>query len=312
MKGGAIEKYSNLYKKYLTLSETNKAQKIIELDKSNIMTSLSVEQITEISNKILLDIISNSIYSILPYYFVDNIDIKKQDYQIVENSNTGNCVAFAIMVSKKLTENNIKNCLIPATLPPNLIQHGYPLYGHVVTMVETSTHFIIYEPAYFILSAIFIPKDGSPVSMYIHLIETKYTFKYDKQNNKINVFSKDDPNKILYDYNLVIITNPGESVSYPIHVLNKRLPIVKYDPIRNKKAAHLSIRLDTKVLEGFDGDNWLDRFDWTSLNESPTNADKINKLGEWSGLSDSQCTKLGYPKSEELKEIVLALIHHHK
>jgi len=245
----------------------------------------------------------------LPYYFVENIDIKNQDYQIIENNNTsGNCVAFALMVSKKLTHHKIKNCLIPATLPPSLIQPGYPLYGHVVTMVETETHFIIYEPAYFILSAIFVSKDGSSVTTYVHLIETTYTFNYDKEAGHINV---SDGGSKLFHYKLVIITNPGESVSYPIHILNQRLPIVKYDVNKNKKAAHLSIRLDTKVLEGFNGTDWLERFEWSTINEAPTNAEKINKLSEWPGLSDSQCIQLGYKNPTDLKEIVLAIIQHH-
>jgi hypothetical protein len=293
----------------LKKASPNIEQKTVHLDKSNIVTNMSFEQMTKISNKVLLDVISNSIYSILPYYFVENLDIKNQDYQIVENNkSSGSCVAFAIMVSKKLIQHKIKNCLIPATLPPSLIQPGYPLYGHVVTMVETETHFIIYEPAYFILSAIFVPKDGSSVTTYVHLIETTYTFNYDKEAGHINV---SDGGSKLFHYKLGIITNPSESVSYPIHILNQRLPIVKYDANKNKKAAHLSIRLDTKVLEAFDGNDWLERFEWTTLNEAPTNADKINKLSEWSGLSDSQCIQLGYKNPTDLKEIVLAIIQNH-
>ena len=47
------------------------------------------------------------------------------------------------------------------------------------------------------------------------------------------------------------------------------------------------------------------------INNLSNDAEKINKLSDWPGLSDSQCIQLGYKNPTDLKEIVLAIIQHH-
>lgn len=47
-----------------------------------------------------------------------------------------NCIAFATMISKLLTQNSIVHSFIPATILSRLVQPGFPYYGHSVIMVE--------------------------------------------------------------------------------------------------------------------------------------------------------------------------------
>ena len=215
------------------------------------------------------------------------------------------------MIIEELKAVNIEGIIIPATLPPKLIQSCYPEYGHVAVMLELKDYFIIFEPAYFILDPIFVKKTGVPTPIEVPVFNATWSFSYDKNTKKINVSMDEKP---LYFYKICVIVNPSLAVSYPINITNKRIPIVKYNYENNKKLAHLSIRIDTQKLEGYNvnhssHDHWYERFDWEKCmdNDLPRE-DQIAQLSEWEGFSEDQCKNLGYLQKDELVEKVYSII----
>lgn len=283
------------------------------LIKNNVIDSLRDK-----FQKINKTIINNSTYSLTHYYF--NIhnpqDVETQDITI-SKMKSGNCVAFAHMILDALSNEGIKTGkIIPATLPSRLKQDGYPYYGHVAVMLETKTKFILFEPAYFILTPIYVPKDETPVTINVKVFNADWTFKYDKKTKQITVLAPTKTNELeqLFYYVVAEIVNPSVSVSYPINVLNKRIPIVKYDADTDTKIAHLSIRIDTKALEGYSNTNptdkgWFQRLEWkTLLDGKKTESEVLDALKQWPGLSDDLCKKLGYTNPNELRKHVYAII----
>jgi len=266
----------------------------------------SKTELNTLCKDILRGVISNHTYSLIPYYFMPSVNIAKQD-DIVRSS--GSCVFFANLIVDKLKAHNISSTRIPSTLPPMLIQPDYPYYGHVSTMFQTSAYFVLLEPAYFILKPIFVNMNGEPTNISVNCFDTVWMFQYDKQRNKIHVSEK---GKRIFFYKLSTILNPSQSISYPITILNQRIPIVRYDAIRNRKIAHLSVRLDMHMLEGYSihyeqNGGWFPPFKWTQfLGKSMQEQYAI--LSNWNGLSTKQCKDLGYTNPDELRKCIFAII----
>jgi hypothetical protein len=201
------------------------------------------------------------------------------------------------MVMAELQKKQIDAIIIPATLPPKLIQDGFPEYGHVVTLLETEECFIICDPAYFILTPIVVKKTGEPVIIDVKVFNSQWSLRYDELNKKINVITNGTN---LFFYKICVIENPSLAISYPINITNKRLSIVKYSYKDNQKIAHLSIRLDTQKIEGYNiiKNDWYDAFDWaTCLNPELSTEQQIQALSDWDGLSHTQCNDLNFLKS---------------
>jgi hypothetical protein len=299
------QKYTQYFKKI------SKNEPILQPISKEYIT-IPIDELITLSTNIITEIVDSSTYSLVPYYFLGNdIDIMVQD-EIVSKQNSGNCVSFSHMVLDKLHKHGISGVIIPATLPPRLIQSGYPLYGHVATLLQTHSHFIIFEPAYFILEPIIINKNGDNTDIRVNVFNAIWTFSYDEKLMQINVKMDEKP---LFYYKVCVIENPSESVSYPINILNKRIPTVKYDCKSNRKIAHFAIRVDTQSLEGYNinnthEDHWYNRFEWKSCfeNERMTIQEKIRILSDWEGFSETQCRDLGYNNRNELIEKVYSII----
>lgn len=302
--------YKKAYKEYFTASEIK--EPILQPYIQQQIVSIPIDKLRTLSTKIITEIVDSSTYSLLPYYFLGNsTDIMNQD-KIVSKQNSGNCVSFSHMVLHKLQKEGIYGVIIPATLPPRLVQSGYPLYGHVAALLETSSHFVIFEPAYFILEPIIINKNGEGTDVRVNVFNATWKFSYDAASMQINVVMD---GKQLFFYKLCVIENPSESVSYPINILNKRIPTVKYDCENNRKISHFAIRIDTQALEGYNinnthEDHWYSRFEWKTCfeNEKMTIQEQMRILSDWEGFSEMQCRDLGYNNRNELIEKVYSII----
>lgn len=294
--------YSELYKKYMNLG---KEEEMKHKPLNFIITTNP--NITDISKKILSSILKTSTYSTLGYYFIPNVKIEKQD-EHVGKMNTGNCVYFAKRVLRELEKHRIKGYLIPGTVLKSLQQPGYPLYAHCVVIVKTPTHFIIYEPAFYILEPIFVNLDGSPSTYFINVYQKDWMYKYDESTNKIHVYENGEP---IFYYYLVNVLNPSTSISYPVNIKNQRLPIVKYDVDSKTKLAHLSIRLDNNCLEGYnanyEGDGWFPKYDLSGLNQMPIEQQQ-QSLSSWVGLTDHQCSSLNCNKKDLINKIIAIML----
>ena len=305
-----ITLFSQTYTKYFV--KTSIKEPILQSNIPQDIVTIPIDDLRTLSTNIITEIVDSSTYSLVPYYFLGNdIDIMVQD-EIVSKQNSGNCVSFSHMVLDKLHKHGIYGVIIPATLPPRLVQSGYPLYGHVATLLQTRDHFIIFEPAYFILEPIIVNKNGEESDVRVNVFNAMWTFSYDEESMQINV--KMDEKQLFY-YKLCVIENPSESVSYPINILNKRIPTVKYDCENNRKIAHFAIRVDTQSLEGYNinnthEDHWYNRFEWKTCfeNEKLTIQEQIRILSDWEGFSEIQCRDLGYNNRNKLIEKVYSII----
>ena len=324
-----INKYIRTYTQYLkrhkTFHNSNVQPKFIQLDPSKIIRDKSIDHLKSVSDKALQQVVQHT-YSLVPYFIQPNNNIQNQEENAIK-MNSGNCIAFATMISKMLAQNDIAHSFIPATILPRIIQPGFPYYGHSVIMVETPEHYILHEPAYFISDAIIVNKDGTPFTVYMHIYKTNWNMQYNSHDNKIYVSETDLSGKTTpqFHYNLSIVTNPIESISFPVNINNKRIPIVKYSLSKKCIEGQLSIRLDNRQLEGFSLDHisdnnsfnledkgWFPRFDWTDcLNPENTLHENYNVLSKWEGLSDEHCRLLGY-KPDDLRAIVFAIINANK
>jgi hypothetical protein len=304
--GGSLDKYLILYNKYINLDATQPP--LLNKEYTKKICFIPLSELMVLSSNIIENIIKSSTYSLLPYYFLEDLVTLEQQDLIVSKQNSGNCVSFAYMVIENLKTYSIEEAIIiPATLPPRLVQYGYPKYGHVAVVLETDSNFIIFEPAYFILTPIVIKKSGEPIIIDVVVFNTKWTFFYDETTQRINVTMDEDP---LYFYEICIIENPSLAVSYPINIMNKRIPIVKFDYDTNKKMAHLSIRIDIQKLEGYNvnysssSDHWYERFDWkTCLDNEFSSEEQIDILSQWDGFSQVQCINLNVDKIELVKKV---------
>jgi hypothetical protein len=241
--------------------------------------------------------------------------------------NSGNCVFFAKKVLKSLEKKGIHGYLIPATTLQSLIQPGFPEFCHCVVLVRSAEYFILYEPAFYIIEPIYVPIDGSPKRYHIDVYEKQWTYRYDEKTNRILV-ENDTGEQLLYYY-LRNIENPSTAISYPVNIHNRRLPIVKYDPFNKRKQAHLSIRLDTKCLEGYqyieptystgitdspdyENHGWFPRLDYKAILDSElSEIQKKERIGAWEGLSNTQCRSLQCNESDLIDKIFLIINHHY-
>lgn len=319
------EKYSEqidpkVYESYLNLG--------VREEPKYIDTEFQIQNhpnIDTISKKLLIDTIGKNTYSLLPYYFIPNINISEQDDYISE-MNSGNCVFFAKKVLKALEKKGIQGYLIPATTLKSLIQPGFPEFCHCVVLVRVAEYFIIYEPAFYIIEPIYVPIDGTPKKYSIDVYEKSWSYRYDNTTNRILV--EDDNGEQLLYYYLRNIENPSTAISYPVNIHNRRLPIVKYDPLNKKKQAHLSIRLDTNCLEGYqyrelsedstdstdyENHGWFPILDYKSILDSElSDIQKKDQLGSWEGLSNRQCTSLQCNHSDLIDKLFLIINYHYR
>ena len=264
------------------------------------ITNRTVDDVKAVGQEILATLIASLNYSLLPYFFIPDLRIESQDY-VVNKYKSGNCAFFANKVVHALHKHGLQSILIPATLPPILIQPGYPEYAHVSVVIPLDTHLVLLEPAYFIIDPICVPRDGSAVDVPVPSFETTWSYRYSKEDNTIQVSEGGSP---LFYYLLQRILNPSQSISYPVTIRNQRPPIVTFDPIRNCKIAHLSVRLDKRVLEGYhESLGWFDPLDFASL-ALPTERAQLNRLAEWPGASDDVCKALGWSPTDLRKKLV--------
>jgi len=309
-----------LYSEYLHLG-INEEPKLIPIDFS-VENRMDIENLSSISKKILVDTVHNSTYSLLPYYFMEqHIPIKNQD-DYVSKYDSGNCVFFAKKILRELKRKGIRGHLIPATTLSHLMQPGFPEFCHCVVLVKLENYFIIYEPAFYILEPIIIHIDGTPSAYKVSVYEKEWLYSYDKDTNRINV-TDSDGNPLLY-YSMMNVLNPTTAISYPVNIHNKRLPIVKYDAYKNKKQAHLSIRLDTKCLEGYQMPSdsyredeeelgWFPKFPYSDLlNEPISDIEKKERIGQWVGLSNEQCQFLQCNKPDLIDKVFWIIKYHHE
>jgi len=279
-------------------------------------------QFIEISKKLLFDIVNESTYSLLPYYFMKNMRLSDQD-DIVSQYNSGNCVFFAKKVLQNLAKNGIRGYLIPATTLKHLMQPGFPEFCHCVVLVRLIDQYVIYEPAFYILEPILVNMDGTPSKYLIDVYGDYWTYTYDSKTNRINVTN--DSGELQLYYSLIEIQNPSTAISYPVNIHNKRLPIVKYDPVMRSKKAHLSIRLDTKCLEGYcydkssdnnindENNGWFPRFPYESILQSAiSDEEKKSEISSWEGLSHKQCEYLQCDRQTLLDKLFLIMNYHNK
>ena len=259
--------------------------------------------IEEISKDIITSIIADNTYSTIPYFFMPKPNISTQDHDVAKY-NSGNCAFFANKVVERLQGHGIPAIQIPATLPPRLIQPAYPEYAHVSVLVPLESHFLLLEPAYFIVDPILVPRDGSSIDVRVKTFDAIWTFRYAETDHRIQVTEAGQP---LFYYDLRRIVNPSESISHPVILRNQRLAIVKYDPFQDAKIAHLSVRLDTGALEGFHENDWLESLSFSTLHEAPTAAAKFARLCQWRGLSNEMCTAMGW-SAPDLRKKVFAII----
>lgn len=322
----SLNEYIEFYKNYKHICHQNVEPILIPLNPLNIITNKPLEKLLEISRKVLTIVVEQT-YSLVPYFITPHIHITTQDKAVLSR-NSGNCIAFATKISVLLSNYNIPHCFIPATIPPRLIQPGFPNYAHAVILVETPEHYILYEPAYFIRHAIVVHKNGTPTTTNVGVFKTKWYMVYNKDENKIDVSEINaDGNKTpQYYYTLSIITNPSESISFPVNIHNKRIPIVKYSTKYDCLEGHFSIRLDTHRIEGFRLNNttgqdnvsdenrgWFERFEWKDcLRPENTLEQNYEILSKWEGLTDEHCRLIGYENPDELRTIVFAIIHANK
>jgi hypothetical protein len=311
---------NELKKKYNTYHNLHKSVHFIDepqLEDFEIpIETMEQSKIEPISKRILTDTLNNSSYSLLSYYFRDHPPDFHNHDNTIEKYNNGNCVALAYHVQEKLREQGIHSEIIPGSLPTRLIQPGYPILGHAVAVVSTPTHFILHEPAHFLSEPIIVSKNGEKVTAFVSVFDETYYYKYSPKDKKIFV-SLDDGSERYY-YDLRKVKNISQSISYPINTKNRRPPIVVFDPFKNKKKAHLSIRLDKGVLQGYNidykdnpaDDGWYDELQWREIlnNNELSEEEKYRTLCEWKGLSDEQCKIFGYGNPDELREMILAII----
>jgi hypothetical protein len=264
----------------------------------------TVDDVKAIGQEILATLIASLNYSLLPYFFIPDLRIATQDY-VVNKHKSGNCAFFANKVVHALHKQGLQGILIPATLPPSLLQPGYPEYAHVSVLIPLDTHLVLLEPAYFIIDPICVPRDGSAVDVPVPSFETTWTYRYSKEDNKILVSEGGTPQ---FYYLLQRILNPSESISYPVTIRNQRPPIVTFDPIRNCKIAHLSVRLDKRVLEGYhESLGWFDPLEFASILALPTERAQLKRLADWPGTSDDVCKALGWSPTD-LRKKLLAIV----
>lgn len=296
-RGTSVQDLRNLYRRY---SQRNPEAPLLEPISLAPMTHRSVDDVKAIGQEILATLIASLNYSLLPYFFIPDLRIGSQDY-VVNKHKSGNCAFFANKVVHALHKHGLPSLQIPATLPPSLLQPGYPEYSHVSVVVPLDTHLVLLEPAYFIIDPICVPRDGSAIDVPVPSFETTWSYRYSQEDNKILVSEGGAPQ---FFYMLQRILNPSQSISYPVTIHNQRPPIVKFDPIRNCKIAHLSVRLDKRVLEGYhESLGWFDPLDFASL-ALPTERAQLKRLAEWPGASDDVCQALGWSPTDLRKKLV--------
>jgi len=296
------KQFQTLYAQYRNHGEVEAP--LVEPVSLTSISRMSVDEICTIGKTILMNIVSTISYSLIPYFFIPDLKIATQDY-VVNKHKSGNCVFFANKVIHALHKQGLQGIQIPATLPLWLTQTGFPEYAHVSVLVPLDTHLVLLEPAYFITDPICVPRDGSPIDVPVHTFDTVWSFRYSKEDHKILVSENGSP---LCYYLLKRILNPSQSISYPVNLRNQRIPIVTYDPIRNCKTAHLSIRLDKKQLEGYhEPAGWFDAIDFQTILSLPTEQAQFKRLCEWVGVSSDVCKALGWP-ANDLRQKVFAII----
>lgn len=302
--GNPIDKHLLSYNRYIQLNASRTP--ICNENYTKKILHKPLHELVSIAKKVISDIIEAFTYSLLPYYFLpESVPIEHHDI-VVSKYKSGNCVSLAYMVLEEFKKKQIEAILIPATIPPRLIQKGYPEYSHVVATLETKECFILCDPAYFILTPVVVKKNGDPFVIYVEVFKETWTYRYDERQKRINVTTNGI--QICF-YKICVIENPTFSISYPVNTRNRRIPIIKYSSKENRKLAHLSIRIDTQKLEGYNvhhpsNDHWYERFDWaTCLNPALTEEQQLEALSNWEGLSNQQCATLNYDKDILVKQI---------
>jgi len=119
-----LNEYIELYKKYRNICHQNVEPILVPLDSSNIITNIPLEKLLKISRKVLAIVVEQT-YSLVPYFTTPHIHVSTQDNAVLAR-NSGNCIAFATKVSVLLSKYKIPHCFIPSTIPPRLIQPGFP------------------------------------------------------------------------------------------------------------------------------------------------------------------------------------------
>ena len=185
----------------------------------------------------LIKTYDNIAFSTIPYklYNVNNSKNALQKF------NSGNCIAFTMFIKDQLRKNyKINSYIIPASVPDMFRVNGTRHLTHVSLFIPLSlTEFMIIDPALYFLEPIIcnlnITRQQSIMTKNI----------YDKSDDKIIYSINHNPNRTLgdnqdlpedamsvecyyekfpqqlWDYYLVEVSNPDESIGKPFLYLKK-------------------------------------------------------------------------------------------
>lgn len=275
------------------------------------------EEAMQISQSLLTATLADLRYTTLPYLVPQDFEspvhrTRSKDRKTLQRSNpdalvaekydAGNCVAFAMKIFKALRKSFPDSvAILPASLPPRFRQQGYPEIAHASAVLLTCKGWLIFEPTFFISEPIVLPHDGE-VSVHTEFKET-WTFIIGAESIVVQSDGSEQ-----FTYKLGHIANPFEAITVPTTSFSMRIPVVRMAE-NGKKLAHLSIRIDTHMLEGFNGEDgrWYDRFPWPEDIESIPTSELVVRLAVWPGLSDDQCERLGYEPTLLREQVAMVL-----
>lgn len=186
--------------------------------------------------------------------------------ECLDKTNSGNCVALSLFITKILEYNGIKGFLIPASVPKMFAHKNYLDISHVAVCVPFASNVYILDPAFYfmepmVIDLINMEKIGFINSYNIYsnkVTPINYKVKMNFKKMELNYYQtlpKDifivesnffsEPTDI-WNYYLVEITNPDEAIS-SFYLTTKQLPfITALNPDYSIK--HLVKFLDDKTL----------------------------------------------------------------
>lgn len=186
--------------------------------------------------------------------------------ECLNKTNSGNCVALSLLLTKILDNNGIKSFLIPASVPKMFADKNYLDISHVAVCIPFASHVYILDPAFYFMEPMIVDLSNTDniglINSYniysnkVTPINYKLKINFKKiELNDCQTLPKDifivesnfvsDPTDIWYYY-LVEITNPDEAIS-SFYITIKQMPfITALNPDYSIK--HLVKFLDDKTV----------------------------------------------------------------
>ena len=165
--------------------------------------------------------------------------------ECLDKTNSGNCVALSLFLTKILHNNGIKSFLIPASVPKMFAHEDYLDISHVALCIPFASHVYILDPAFYFMEPMIVDLSNTDdiglINSYniysnkVTPINYKLKINFKKMElNDYQTLPKDifivesnfvsDPTDIWYYY-LVEITNPDEAIS-SFYLTIKQLPFI--------------------------------------------------------------------------------------